>query len=85
LLGDLTALDVTGVRERKASGKSLSPREVEILELVAEGLTSPEIATRLFVTTETVREHMRRIFTKLGARTRAHAVAIAREEANRAR
>jgi DNA-binding NarL/FixJ family response regulator len=84
LLGDLTALDVTGVRERKASGKSLSPREVEILELVAEGLTSPEIATRLFVTTETVREHMRRIFTKL-ARTRAHAAAIAREEANRAR
>ena len=48
------------------SGGSLSPREREVLQLLAEGRTSPEIAKRLFVATTTVETHRRNIMRKLG-------------------
>ena len=48
------------------SGASLSPREREVLQLLAEGRTSPEIAKRLFVATTTVETHRRNIMRKLG-------------------
>jgi DNA-binding CsgD family transcriptional regulator len=55
----------------------VTPRELEVLELVAEGLSTREIARRLWVTEETVKTHIRRLHDRLGARTRVHAVAIA--------
>jgi DNA-binding CsgD family transcriptional regulator len=48
-----------------------------VLGLVSEGLDTEEIARALFVTEDTVKTHVARIRHKLGARTRAHAVAIA--------
>ena len=54
----------------------LSPREREILGLLAEGLTGQAIAERLFLSPETVRTHVRNATTKLGASTRVQAVAI---------
>jgi DNA-binding NarL/FixJ family response regulator len=62
-------------RERGA----LSPREREALRLVAEGLTNQEIALRLDIGAETVKTLLARTFTKLGARRRAEAVALAHE------
>lgn len=53
----------------------LTPRQLEILQLVAEGLTSAQIAQRLFVTVSTVKWHVRQILTKTGSSNRAEAVA----------
>jgi DNA-binding NarL/FixJ family response regulator len=55
----------------------LSERELEILSLVAGGLDSKEIARELFLSHETVRTHMAHALAKLGARSRAQAVAVA--------
>jgi DNA-binding CsgD family transcriptional regulator len=55
----------------------VTPRELEVLALVADGYSTREIATKLWITDETVRTHVRRLLDRLGARTRAHAVAIA--------
>ena len=49
---------------------SLSAREIEIIELVAEGLTNQEIADRLTISKRTVDNHVSNIFTKTGARNR---------------
>jgi LuxR family maltose regulon positive regulatory protein len=56
----------------------LSPRELEVLQLVAAGCTNDEIGTRLFIALDTVKGHNRKIFEKLDARTRTEAVATAR-------
>lgn len=53
----------------------LSPREIEVLKLVATGLTNPEIAHQLNVSENTVRFHMRNIFEKLGVTNRTEAAA----------
>lgn len=55
----------------------LTAREAEILALVADGLESRQIAGELFVSPDTVRTHVANVLTKLNARTRAQAVAIA--------
>lgn len=55
----------------------LTPREREVVTLIARGLTSEQIAEQLVVSGETVRTHARNALAALGARTRAHAVAIA--------
>lgn len=57
--------------------RELSSREREIFDLLAQGLTGAEVATRLFISPETVRTHIRNAMTKLEARTRVHAIAIA--------
>jgi LuxR family transcriptional regulator, maltose regulon positive regulatory protein len=56
----------------------LSPREQEILELVAAGLTNQEIADKLVISPETVKKHAGTIYGKLGVRSRTEAVARAR-------
>lgn len=55
---------------------SLSRRELEVLELLADGLNGQAIAERLFLSPETVRTHVRNATSKLGARTRVQAVAM---------
>ncbi|MDP8942863.1 MAG: response regulator transcription factor [Actinomycetota bacterium] len=63
----------------------LSPREREVLDLLAEGLTGEEIAKRLFLSPETIRTHVRNAMEKLEAKTRAHAIAIALRQGEIAR
>ena len=56
----------------------LSNREIEVLRLLATGLSNPEIATQLFITRNTVRRHVSNIFAKTGATNRVEAATAAR-------
>jgi DNA-binding NarL/FixJ family response regulator len=51
-------------------------REIEVLQLISEGLVNREIGTILFLSEETVKSHVRHLLAKLQARSRAHAVAV---------
>lgn len=53
----------------------MSEREQEVIELIAEGRSNPEIAAALFLSEKTVKNHLNRIYTKLGVRSRASALA----------
>jgi len=66
-------------RDRDHMRVSLSPRERDVLQLMAEGVATREIAQRLGISYSTVRTHIRSISTKLGARSMVHAVVTARE------
>ncbi|WFR67358.1 helix-turn-helix transcriptional regulator [Curtobacterium flaccumfaciens] len=54
----------------------LTPREADVLERIAAGRSNPEIAAELFLTVPTVKSYVNQVFTKLGVRTRAEAVAL---------
>lgn len=61
----------------RAGRHELTPREAEILHCMSQGFNNAEIGERLFITEHTVKSHARRLYRKLGARDRAHAVACA--------
>jgi DNA-binding NarL/FixJ family response regulator len=63
--------------QAQALPDDLSPREAEVLKLIAAGLSNAEIATSLFLSNATVKTHVNRIFSKTGARDRAQAVRYA--------
>jgi DNA-binding CsgD family transcriptional regulator len=59
-----------------APAAPLTPRELEVLELLARGATGEQIARQLFLSPETVQKHVHNAKRKVGARTRAHLVAL---------
>ena len=72
-----------GVGNDAAEGsrlEALTPRETEVLDLLLDGLTQDEIAARLVISPKTASTHLQRILVKLGAHSRAQAVAIAARE-----
>ena len=65
--------------ERKRENLHITRRELEILELIAQGLSNREIAEKLFVSENTVKTHSSRVFDKLGPRRRTQAVQLGKE------
>ena len=65
--------------EGKLESLGITPRELEILELIALGLSTKEIAARASVSENTVKTHSSRVFDKLGARRRTQAVQLGKE------
>ena len=65
--------------DRKREDLHITRRELEILELIARGLSNREIAEKLFVSESTVKTHSSRVFDKLGARRRTQAVQLGKE------
>jgi DNA-binding CsgD family transcriptional regulator len=63
----------------KVQAMGITPREHEILNLIAAGLSNREIAEKLFVSENTVKTHSSRLFEKLNARRRTQAVQIAKQ------
>jgi DNA-binding NarL/FixJ family response regulator len=64
----------------KDRDEMLTSREREILQLLADGMSNADVASRLYISQETVKSHVRHILAKLEADTRTHAVAIALRE-----
>ncbi len=65
------------LRKRPADAYGLSPREQEVLDILAEGRTDRDIASRLFISERTVHVHVRRILSKLGVSSRTEAAGVA--------
>ena len=65
--------------DAKRESLSITRRELEILELIAQGLSNREIAEKLYVSENTVKTHSSRVFDKLGAKRRTQAVQIGKE------
>jgi DNA-binding CsgD family transcriptional regulator len=67
------------LNEQRLKDLGITRRELEILELIAQGLSNREIADKLFVSENTVKTHSSRLFDKLSARRRTQAVQIGKE------
>lgn len=67
------------VDRQRLESLGITPREHQILELIAAGLSNREIAEKLYVSENTVKTHSRRLFDKLNARRRTQAVQLAKQ------
>jgi NarL family two-component system response regulator YdfI len=72
----LSSSDTQTQSEIDSSDQTLSPREIEVLRMIAEGLANKEIASKLSISDHTVKFHISSIFAKLGASNRAEAVTL---------
>ena len=77
LLDHLDSTPTTAGTQAAEPPDELSNRELEVLQLIANGLSNTEIATRLFVTEATIKTHINHVFSKTGVRDRAQAVRYA--------
>lgn len=67
-----------GTRRRPSKGwESLTPTELQIVALVAEGLTNPQVAARMYISRGTVKVHLEHVFQKLEVRSRSELTAVA--------
>jgi len=73
-------LVVAPAPERRGALRSLTSRELDVLELLVEGVSTRGIAERLFVSINTARNHVQRVLAKLGVHSRLEAVALATRE-----
>jgi DNA-binding NarL/FixJ family response regulator len=79
LAPSIAATLVTRMRTERAERPQLTPRELEVLRLVAAGRSNPEIARELFIGEATVKTHLIHVFEKLGVSDRTRAVTLALE------
>ncbi|HYR92178.1 MAG TPA: response regulator transcription factor [Terriglobia bacterium] len=71
--------DAFVLNDKKVAELGITPREMEILELISKGMSNREIAEKLFVSENTVKTHSSRLFDKLSAKRRTQAVQIGKE------
>ena len=74
-----TALQPFSLNEGRLKDLGITKRELEILELMSQGMSNREIAEKLFVSENTVKTHSSRLFDKLSAKRRTQAVQIGKE------
>lgn len=67
------------INQRELDKLGLSKRELEVLQLMAEGLSNQEIASRLFLSLNTIKTHSSRLFEKMNAERRTQAIGIAKK------
>jgi len=77
LAPEATQILIQTAHEKPAPGHDLTPREREVLDLLAQGLNNPGIANELNVSRSTARAHVSQILSKLGVSNRAEAIALA--------
>jgi DNA-binding CsgD family transcriptional regulator len=75
----VAAIQPFALNKERLRDLGITKRELEILELIAQGMSNREIADKLFVSENTVKTHSSRLFDKLSARRRTQAVQIAKE------
>jgi DNA-binding NarL/FixJ family response regulator len=73
----LVPLLVAQIAQPPATSQRLSPREIEVLQLLAEGMSTTDLSKRLHVSVNTVRNHVQNVISRLGAHSKLEAVSIA--------
>ena len=79
VIKEVPAAQSFSLNEERLKHLGITKRELEILELIAQGMSNREIAEKLFVSENTVKTHSSRLFDKLSAKRRTQAVQIGKE------